>query len=109
MNIAEHYTYRVQWSKDDNEYVATVAEFPSLSWLAASPSEAISGAISLVGDVIEDLKESSEPVPEPFSERAYSGRFVVRTSPETHRRLAVEAAEQNVSLNYLAGQRLVAV
>lgn len=105
---AEHYTYRVQWSPEDGEYVATVAELPSLSWLAPSPVEAIAGAIDLVGTVIEDLQESGEPVPEPFAERKFSGRFVVRTSPETHRRLAVEAAEQNVSLNYLAGQRLVA-
>ena len=31
-----HYTYRVSWSADDAEYVATCAEFPSLSWLAGS-------------------------------------------------------------------------
>ena len=30
MNI-EHYTYRVTWSPEDNEHVATGAEFPSLS------------------------------------------------------------------------------
>jgi len=29
-----HYTYRVAWSVEDGEHVATVAEFPSLSWLA---------------------------------------------------------------------------
>ena len=29
----ELYTYRVEWSEDDQEFVGTVAEFPSLSYL----------------------------------------------------------------------------
>ena len=33
-----HYTYRVAWSAEDGEFVATVAEFPSLSWLASAGS-----------------------------------------------------------------------
>jgi predicted HicB family RNase H-like nuclease len=33
MPDATHYTYRVAWSVEDGEHIATVAEFPSLSWL----------------------------------------------------------------------------
>lgn len=33
-----HYTYRVTWSAQDEEFLATVAEFPSLSWLAGDPA-----------------------------------------------------------------------
>jgi len=40
MPDATHYTYRVTWSAEDGEHVATVAEFPSLSWLAPTPVEA---------------------------------------------------------------------
>ena len=37
MNIThKHYTYRVTWSVEDNEYVGLCAEFPSLSWLAGT-------------------------------------------------------------------------
>ena len=101
-----HYTYRVAWSAEDNEHVATVAEFPSLSWLAPTPVEALSGLADLVRDVVADLVASGESVPEPLSERTYSGRFVVRVPAELHRRLAVEAAEQHVSLNRLVSERL---
>jgi predicted HicB family RNase H-like nuclease len=31
---------------------------------------------------------------------------MVRVTPETHRRLAIDASEQNVSLNRLAASRL---
>lgn len=32
MNI-KHYTYRVTWSQEDDEYLGLCAEFASLSWL----------------------------------------------------------------------------
>lgn len=106
MPEATHYTYRVAWSAEDGEHVATVAEFPSLSWLAPSPVEALAGLSDIVRDALADLAASGEPVPEPLSERSYSGRFVVRVPSEVHRRLALEAAEQHVSLNRLVSDRL---
>lgn len=51
-----HYAYRVQWSADDNEYVATVAEFPSLSWLDAEQAEALRGLAALVSEVVSDTQ-----------------------------------------------------
>ena len=37
----DHYTYRVSWSPEDGEFVATVVEFRSLSWLAPDPAAAL--------------------------------------------------------------------
>lgn len=106
MPDATHYTYRVAWSVEDGEHVATVAEFPSLSWLAPTPVEALAGLANVVRDVLADLAVSGEPIPEPLSERTYSGKFVVRVPAEVHRRLVREAAEQHVSLNRLVSDRL---
>ena len=103
---ASHYTYRVTWSAEDGEYVATCLELPSLSWLAASQQEALTGLSDLVADVVADLRTTGEPVPEPLSERAYSGKFNLRVGTDLHRRLAIEAAEQNLSLNQYLVRRL---
>lgn len=97
--MVEHYTYQVSWSEEDREFVATCAEFPSLSWLAPDQVDALRGLKDVVAGVVADLKKSGEPVPEPMAEREYSGRFVVRTTAALHRRLAIEAAERHVSLN----------
>lgn len=35
MTDVKHYAYRVLWSAEDGEHVATVTEFPSLSFLHA--------------------------------------------------------------------------
>lgn len=107
MSNAEHYTYRVTWSPEDDEYVGTVAEMPSLSWLEPTQEAAFRGIRQLVSDVFEDMKETGETPPEPIAERQFSGKFQVRVPPELHRQLALEAAEQNVSLNRLVSNRLV--
>ena len=96
----------VTWSAEDGEHVGLCAEFPSLSWLAATPEEALAGMRQLVAEVVADLSASGEPVPVPLADRTYSGEFRVRIPPELHRALAIQAAEQKVSLNRLASAKL---
>ena len=79
--MLEHYTYRVTWSAEDQEHVGLCAEFPSLSFLAASHAEALAGIRALVRDVLEDMGTSGEQVPAPFADRKHSGRFVVPRGP----------------------------
>lgn len=102
----DHYTYRVIWSEEDQEYVGLCTEFPSLSWLDETQEEALQGIRQLVSEVIEDMKKNNEDIPEPFSTRKFSGKFIVRVPPELHRRIAEEAAEEGVSINRLVTSRL---
>lgn len=102
----DHYTYRVTWSQEDKEYLGLCLEFPSLSWLAGTPEKALSGIRKTVADVVADMQSNSEPVPLPLAEKHYSGEFRVRIPPLLHRSLAVQAAEQGVSLNRLASAKL---
>jgi len=59
-----------------------------------------------VDEFIAERNAAGDDVPVPLTERPYSGRFVVRTSPALHARLAVEAAEQSVSMNQWVVQKL---
>jgi predicted HicB family RNase H-like nuclease len=102
----DRYTYRVTWSEDDNEYVGLCAEFPSLSWLARTPAAALNGIRKLVENVIRDMHNEGEAVPEPIAGRHYSGKFMVRVPPQVHQKLAIQAAESGVSLNRLASAKL---
>jgi predicted HicB family RNase H-like nuclease len=102
----DRYTYRVTWSEEDNEYAGLCAEFPSLSWLAKTPEAALKGIRKLVEDVVKDMHNEGESVPEPIACRHYSGKFMVRVPPQVHRKLAIQAAESGVSLNRLASSKL---
>lgn len=102
----DHYTYRVTWSAEDNEYIGLCAEFPSLSWLADSQPAALVGIMQVVADVVADMERNGEPVPKPIADRTYSGKFMVRVPPDTHRALAIKAAEVGVSINRIVSEKL---
>lgn len=104
--MKDRYTYRITWSAEDDEYVGLCAEFPSLSWLAPTPEEAFAGIRQIVAESLDDMRASDETPPRPIASRSFSGKFVVRVPPETHRALALQAAEEGVSLNRLVSARL---
>lgn len=107
-NSNDRFTYRVTWSQEDEEHVGLCAEFPSLSWLAATPELALAGIRRTVRASVRDMEASGESIPTPFAVKHYSGEFRVRIPPQVHRALALEAAEQGVSLNRLASAKLSA-
>ena len=94
-----HYAYRVVWSVEDHQFVATCAEFPSLSWLAHDQIEALRGLEELVRDVLDDLEAEGAEMPQPLAERRFSGKFNLRLGSELHRRVALAAAEAGLSIN----------
>ncbi len=102
----DRYTYRVTWSEDDEEYVGLCAEFPSLSWLAATPEKALAGIRKVVADVVKEMEVSGEKTPQPIACKSYSGKFMVRVPPDVHRKLAIQAAEAGISLNRVISSKL---
>jgi len=105
---AEHYLYSVGWSETDEAFVARVAEFPSLAAHGNTQEEALREIKSVVEFVLNDLKESGEPVPEPFGKRSFSGRLVLRMPEYMHRQFTIEAMQQGISLNQLLNLKLEA-
>ena len=103
---ADRYTYRVIWSDEDEEYVGLCAEFGLLSHLDDTPEKAFAGIRDLVAFCVDDLRKEGAPVPDPLSTRRYSGTLTLRVPPDTHRDLAMDAAEAGVSMNRLAAERL---
>jgi predicted HicB family RNase H-like nuclease len=102
----DKYTYRVTWSEEDDQYVGLCAEFPSLSWLADTQENALTGIRDTVDQVVRDMQSSGEPIPLPLATRRYSGKFTVRVPPEVHRKLHLQAAESRVSFNRLINAKL---
>ena len=72
--------------------------------------------ISFDGKSVAELKQSFQAVIEEYLEdckregkepdRAFSGQFNLRITPELHRRLSIEAKKRNVSLNTLVEEVL---
>jgi predicted HicB family RNase H-like nuclease len=103
------YTYRVTWSASDQAHVGLCAEFPSLSWIATSPEKALKGIRKAVDDGVAEMLKANETIPEALSEKTFSGKFVVRVPADVHRLLAIQAAEQGVSMNRLVSAKLATI
>lgn len=106
MSEANEYTYRVFWSTEDKGFVATVAEFPSISCVEDTQESALCGLVDLVRSILRDMVEQGERPPAPLGRRNFSGKIALRMTPEQHRRIAMEAAEMNVSINQLLVSRV---
>ncbi|HKH50482.1 MAG TPA: type II toxin-antitoxin system HicB family antitoxin, partial [Mycobacterium sp.] len=102
----ENYTYRAEWSPERGEYVAACIEFPSRYSRAPTAHEAIERIQQLIAEEVADLIGCGLQPPPSLTDKRYSGRFVVRTSPQLHARLMVDATEQGVSFNQWVVQKL---
>ncbi len=96
---ASKYSYRVIWSDKDQRYLGLCSEFPSNSWSASTQEGALKGIVETIEGILNEKKEKGEKIPEPISLNTFSGRILLRTTPEIHRRLMTHANEAGVSLN----------
>lgn len=96
------YLYRVFWSSEDEQFVATCFELPELSGLGASPEEALgelSVAVELAAEAMSAVGTSLPP-PIDFPV-GFSGQLRLRIPKSLHRDLAILAEAEGVSLNTL--------
>ena len=93
------YTFRTQWSDEDDVHICRCLEFPSLSAHGPTPEDALKEIQFVVAEAIRWMAEEGEEIPEPLGIRKFSGKYPLRITPELHRELAMRAAEQKVSLN----------
>ncbi|SRR6266705_1368824 len=65
----EHYTYKITWSPEEQEYVGLCEEFPYLSHFDQSYELALMGIMQLIRGVIADILEKGEIPPEAIVDR----------------------------------------
>ena len=105
MNVREYmklpYNYIVKPIEDESGsyFYASVLEFDGCQSSGDSFQEAYEGLMEAVEGWIETKLEAGFPIPAPVTADKYSGRFVVRLPKSLHRRLALEAEKEGVSLN----------
>lgn len=80
-------------------WVAEVEELPGCLSQGTSPDEAVAAVKNAMLGWISVALEDGKPIPEPFEEPEYSGRFLVRLPRSLHAELARQARQEGVSLN----------
>jgi len=84
---------------EDGEYFATIPELPGCMATEPSEGEVRAGIEEAKLSWLTAALESGIEITEPPEDRKYSGRILLRTSPEIHRFLVEEAADYGLTLN----------
>ena len=93
------YSIQIQWSDEDDCFIATSEELPHVSAFGDTYDEAVKEFQEAMSVHLEVLGEENQP--EPLTLESYSGQFRVRLPRSLHRRLVMMAKRENVSLNTL--------
>ena len=91
--LVEKYTYRVEWSEEDNTHIARCLEFPSLIAQGDTVAIALKEIEIVVEETLKWMEEESEKIPEPFGLKRYKGNLTLRIPPEVHRSVVIKSAE----------------
>lgn len=94
------YSVRLDWSNEDEAYVATSPEFPGLSGVDADANVALAELREALEMAIDLFQEDGQELPEPRGLVAHSGKFVLRLPKSLHAELTRRAHEDDVSLNF---------
>ena len=105
-NNISKYTFRIEWSEEDNVHIARCLEFPSLSAHGAGVLDALREIEFVVGETITWLKEEGAPIPTPFGLKKFRGHLTLRVPTEKHRELVIRSTEEGVSVNQFILSRL---
>lgn len=95
----EKYSILVQWSDDDEGFIAIIPELPGLSAFGETPEEATQELLIAQKLYIKVHKEDGCKLPKPEKLKYYSGQTRLRLPKSLHESLAVEAKKEGVSLN----------
>ncbi len=68
------YAYRIEWSEEANENIATCLEFPLLRATGESPEAALKGIKELVKGTVEWIIEKNQKLPKEFYSKKHSGK-----------------------------------
>jgi predicted RNase H-like HicB family nuclease len=95
------YSRTVQWSEQDDAYLAICPELAGVSAFGDSPEEALAELDVVIELTIETYEEKGWKLPAPTVATEYSGQFRARLPRSLHQQLAQRAEAEGVSQNTL--------
>jgi predicted HicB family RNase H-like nuclease len=104
---AARYTKFVEWSDEDDCFIGRCPELMLGGVHGSDEAKVYAELCEAVEEMIALTAKEGHPLPEPLSNKQFSGKFVLRVEPALHRRLAAKAVGAGESLNTFCVKTLV--
>lgn len=99
--LALPWSYRFEWSNEDQCYIASIAELKGCITDGATIEEATIMIRDALQSYISSLLEDNEYIPEPPKPNDFKGNIPYRTTPAKHLKLYIKANATGKSINKL--------
>lgn len=103
---ARRYLKVVEWSAADNAFVGSAPPIIGHCCHGETEAEVVGKLTLIVEEWVEILLRDGTPLPEPSAGKTFSGKFLVRVSPELHRKAALKAMARGESLNQFVAEAI---
>lgn len=104
--LAKRYLKIVEWSEADGCFLGSAPPLIGHACHGASEAEVLSQLKTIVEEWVKVLLTDGKPLPEAINDRTFSGKFVIRLTPEEHKRVALKAMARGESLNQFVMESL---
>ena len=96
---ARKYLKVVEWSKDDGCYIGSAPPIIGQCCHGDTEAEVMAQLAVIVEDWVKVLLTDGKPLPAATANKDFSGKFLVRISPDLHKKAALKALARGESLN----------
>jgi len=95
------WSYRFEWSDEDNCYVVSIAELKGCMSEGGTNPEATEMIQDALKSYITNSLQYGDEIPEPLKPLDFKGKIPYRTTPDKHYRIAKRAKVLGISINAL--------
>lgn len=103
---AKRYLKIVEWSDEDRCYVGSAPPLIGQSCHGKTEADVLAQLQTIVEEWVATLMVDGKPLPAGTANRKFSGKFIVRLSPEIHRKVVLKAMARSESLNEFVSETL---
>jgi predicted RNase H-like HicB family nuclease len=103
----KHYLKLVEWSEEDGCYLGRCPELFLGGVHGDDEAQVYQDLCAAAAAVLALKAQHGDPLPPSLAGKRFSGKFILRTSPELHRTLAIRALQAGDSLNNFVVKRLM--
>jgi len=96
---ARKYLKIVEWSQEDGCYIGSAPPIIGQCCHGDTEAEVMAQLAVIVEDWVKVLLTDGKPLPAATANKDFSGKFLVRISPDLHKKAALKALARGESLN----------
>ena len=104
-----HYALLVEWSEEDQIWIGRCPELFFGGVHGRDRTKVYAELCEVVDEHVALARKDNAPLPDALAGKSFSGKFILRTSSEHHRLLALRALQNGDSLNSYLVKKLQAV